>query len=189
MRIKLGKPLLILCLIVVVGFWMTTFFVLATSAIPYNSTSVKARNNDFLFFRALLPEGFSFFTRNPREPLVVLISKDTKQEIELHNNSAGYFFGFERYPRAINLEMSIVWQSVKEKKWFDCETGTADCFDDSLVPSYTIKSSFPNPILKGDYYLKLVEQVPWAWAKSFRTSNKKMPCKVIRIKVETDERD
>jgi antimicrobial peptide system SdpA family protein len=187
MRINPKKLLLISCLIIVFGFWMKTFFVLATSAIPYNSTSVKAHNKDFLLFRALLPEGFSFFTRNPREPLVVLISKVNKQEIELHNNSSKYLFGFERYPRAINLEMSIIWQSVKERKWFDCETGKSECFDENLIPSYTIKSSFPKPILSGDYYLKLVEPIPWAWAKSFKKSNRKMPCKVIHLRIETND--
>src|SRR5689334_7700125 len=101
------KEWLTISTVIIVGiFWLFVLFTVATSAIPYNSSSKQLYNKDHMLFRALLPEGFSFFTRNPREPLVVLYYRESKVEVELNNNSPEYLFGLRRYPRALNLEMS-----------------------------------------------------------------------------------
>lgn len=185
MKIKSVRSLAILVLLTTATFWIVTIFTIATSAMPYNSTSKQLYNKKNNFFRAFLPEGFAFFTRSPRKPLIILVSKKNRQEIELHNGVPKYFFGFRRHPRAANLEISVIWTTVNDQVWYNCESGSQDCFDDDLTPHYLINSSFHKPLISGDYYMKVVKPIPWAWANSFKKSRKYMPCKVISITINS----
>ena len=183
MESRISNIIVFITFITLVAFWIIAIFNVATSAMPYNSTSKQAFDGNYMFFRTLLPEGFSFFTRNPREPQLILIERKTQLELELRNNAPKYFFGFDRQSRALNVEISVIWSVVRSKKWYDCDNGDKSCLNESELPFYRINTSFSDPLLIGDYYLKVVEPTPWAWAEAFKRDNKSMPCKIIRVNI------
>ncbi|MBX2947434.1 MAG: SdpA family antimicrobial peptide system protein [Cyclobacteriaceae bacterium] len=151
---------------------------------PYNSLRSQFYNKDHLFVRRIFPEGFSFFTRDPREPQVILYTKNAITEVIERSNSINYYFGFSRYGRALSIELSSIWETVRNQKWYDCYTCTQNCFNDEILPHYSIQNSTPSPFICGEYYLKITEPIPWAWAKSFKSSNRSMPCKMISISIK-----
>jgi len=73
---------------------------------------------------------------------------------------------------------------VKDKEWYNCSAGDVSCLRDDLLPVYTIKNDFPSPMLIGDYYLKVYDPIPWAWASAFKEKNKMMPCKILKISIK-----
>jgi antimicrobial peptide system SdpA family protein len=166
--------------------WLFVFYLVATNTIPYNSSSMRILTKDKLFLRAVLPEGFSFFTRNPREPQVVLLSKSDGAEVDLNNNAPDNLFGLSRYSRALNLEMSVIWNAVRNETWHSSDSHY-DLLSTANVPNYVIADSFPEPFLSGDYYLKVSEPIPWAWAKVFRQQNRAMPFKIVGVTIKTEQ--
>lgn len=149
---------------------------------PYNSMGTLLYGKSTLLFRSLLPEGFAFFTRNPREFQIALYTKD-KEEVNLHNGSPRFWFGLKRYPRTFNVELGQIFPIIADQEWYNCESGNLECLNDDLLPVYTIKSNFSTPIVVGDYYVKISDPVPWAWARSFKQKNRSMPSKVMRVSI------
>lgn len=164
-------------------FWLFIILNVIKFSLPYNSFTGMLYGKTENIFRSALPEGFAFFTRNPREFQMTLYDSN-KNEIDLHNGCWKYFLGLSRYPRAYNVELGYMFNAIAGKEWHNCVSGTIECIDDNALPHYTIKNEFPDPMMRGDYYLKIDEPTPWAWAKSFKEASKDMPCKVIKLSIE-----
>jgi antimicrobial peptide system SdpA family protein len=150
---------------------------------PYNSMGTVLYGKSKLLFRSLLPEGFAFFTRDPREFQIVLYTKD-KIEVDLHNGSPKFWFGLKRYPRAFNVELGQIFPVIAKKDWYNCQSGDMQCLNDDLLPLYVIKSEFPAPLILGDYYVRISDPIPWAWANTFNEKNKTMPSKVMKVSIK-----
>ena len=76
---------------------------------PYNSLSSNYVSEKKILFRGLFPEGFSFFTRNPREPQALIFEAASKKDIiqtnKLYVNS---LLGFNRYSRSVLIELGTL---------------------------------------------------------------------------------
>lgn len=180
----MNLKVLFLAFVSIVIFWALLLHKLVSSSMPYNSLTPQLYNKENRFFKSIFPEGFSFFTRNPREPQVIIYTRDDQKEVIERSNSITYYFGFSRYGRALSIELSTIWETVRHQKWLDCYIGNEQCFNDKILPFYVIENSSPSPLLCGEYYLKIVEPIPWAWAQSFKKNNKTMPCKAIRLSIK-----
>lgn len=156
------------------------------SSLPYNSLNMQVYSKRAALYRRFFPEGFSFFTRNPREPQIVLYSMDLESIIK-PNNSVDYLLGFDRSGRALSIELGTIWNVVHDQKWFDCYTLTPGCFNNTLLPVYEVENKSSPPMLCGEYYLTLSEPIPWAWAVSFREKNRRMPAKIMKLRIVCHE--
>ncbi|MEM4379996.1 MAG: SdpA family antimicrobial peptide system protein [Thermoplasmatales archaeon] len=166
--------------------WLFASIFLFSVMGPYNPTSLAFLKKDgALIARDFLPEGFAFFTRDPREerPYLYELKDGMIELVTKPNASPSNLFGISRKQRAMHFELGSLITALSDQEWNTCATTFNYCLSMDSVKSYEIRNSTPNPILCGTYYLKSIKPVPWAWRNSFRGE---MPHKFVKIKVRCD---
>ncbi|UOQ74652.1 SdpA family antimicrobial peptide system protein [Hymenobacter cellulosilyticus] len=158
------------------SFYLTVLllgFVLVSKAVQA-SVGVNATETTFqerYAFSVLLPEGWGFFTKSPRDEKNVLyrIMPDKTLEVAVHKNAdPENLFGFSRRSRRTSMEFSRVMAHVKAKDWEKYQSYslrdllTSDTIAAVRVP-YSTKQF--NQLEKGTYIVKRYSIVPWAWAQ------------------------
>lgn len=123
------------------------------------------KNESVQFF----PQGYAFFTRNPREPHINIyeVFKDDSlvQINEKASLSAQNLFGLSRKNRRLNIEFQEVISKIL--LW-------ENSFEKAKQKSLTLKldSKESNKIC-GKYLFVKEERIPWAWIKNKKLSPKK----------------
>ncbi len=162
------------CLIV--GFWIVVIVFIFRISVPVpGNLSFKQKANAF----SIIPQGWGFFTRDPKEPQYLIFDKDGTK-LSKSNSEPSNLFGISRKNRLMNIELSLIMSKIKESSWSDYKEGKFD-FNSTII-SDTISINFNPSSLKGHFFIAQQERLPWAWAKS---NNKiVMPYKYARIYVE-----
>jgi antimicrobial peptide system SdpA family protein len=130
----------------------------------------------------LLPQGWGFFTKNPRDPLleVYKINKNKLEKITLLNFDSKSFYGFSRKARFIGFECSDVCDSFKKIKWNDDVYSNVNKLKKGIVVKYKKKKL---KYLKDGTYLFLTYRiVPYAWVKNGQ--QKFNPVSYIHVNIE-----
>ena len=149
-------------LIIIFGwtlFGLTVFFSSLKSQLILNENVKTITNN-------LFPQGWAFFTKNPRDLVLRIykIEKGKLLEIDISNQSLKNKMGFSRSARIIGYEMSKVAETVKITDWK--QNSTSNIYDHLNDKTIIVNSQFPfKHLTKGEYLLKLYRPVPYAWAK------------------------
>jgi len=156
------------------------YFIFTSSigANPQNgNVTIQQLSNTFF------PEGWAFFTKNPREPLldIYTINKNGETEKFLLPNG-DYYFGMSRKSRVITYQLGIL---LSEPKYgFAWTPGVGD-YKDSLV---SMKAYFRVPsdekyslFTPGKYILVLTERLPWLWEIDPLNTKKKFRVLPIEI--------
>lgn len=173
--------LLILAKLAIVACWATFIIFVARTFLPSPMpVSYPKTRNTFMF----LPEGWGYFTRNPREPVLQLYGLDAKHEPVLTPNfSTRSLFGLRRDGRRVGGEVDIVLSQVPANAW---STRRGGLNFESYLPDSTvvIQNTVARPTLCGDYLIQLQDRMPWAWARS--RDSLIMPSKVARVRVECE---
>lgn len=177
--------------VIIVAFWAWLLYSILTSSMSYNSLSPALLTEKKVIFKSIFPEGFSFFTRDPREPQAMIFTAKSKEDLmEINRSSLKSFFGFSRYGRALTIELGIILSSIQDQKWFDCyNVDSKGCFENEDMPIYYLKNSAPNPLICGEFFIKITEPVPWAWSSSFKRNQREMPYKIVKVFIECDDED
>ncbi len=162
----------------IILFWC--FFLLGV----FNNSLPIPKSNSFEFKATIfsfLPQGWGFFTRNPREESISLIKKKSDKLIdELGvNGKFNNFWGASRKNRFRNIEFSIIKNNINDSSWVN---GDIDKFnlDDNIKTDTIVNLTNPKTIL-GNFFIVKQERVPWAWA---RMENVVMPYKYVKIYVK-----
>ena len=175
------KRLAVAAVILVAG-WTALIAYALHPALPSNA--VKLPYETKLGTREWLPEGWAFFTRNPREEHTLIFRKDDHaqwRQADLGpNGGASNYFGIGRQSRAQLIELGALTFSIPHSKYSDCQKAPIACLDGSSNTMKLINPS-PRPTLCGPLGVVLQEQLPWAWAKS--AGQISMPSKILRIDV------
>lgn len=130
--------------------------------------------------RSVLPQGWGFFTRDPREALPVpyRLGRSGQWEVALSARS-NYLGGFGRRGRVPNIEMALLL-SRSGAESAPCEDDVATCLKAS-APAAIVANPSPSPVLCGDLGFVTREPVPWAWSRSAETV--RMPTHTLRLRV------
>ncbi|TGE16820.1 SdpA family antimicrobial peptide system protein [Hymenobacter elongatus] len=153
--------------LLIAGFVLVAKAGLASVGTNATETSFQER----YMFSALLPEGWGFFTRNPREEKIVLyrIRPDKTLTLASYRNSdARNLHGLSRRSRRINMEFSRMMAEVQEKDWSRYQTySLAELVgSDAIAPVQVAYSPLKfTQLTKGAYLVKRFNLVPWAWAQ------------------------
>lgn len=128
------------------------------------------------------PEGWGFFTKNPRDLHLDIykIEESTIKNISIYNHSLSNYLGLSRKSRVIGYEASMLANKVNKELWQDNNGKSVEKFiNDSIIEIHSI----PNfkYLVKGDYLIKLYEPIPYAWSKENQEENN--PFKIARVKV------
>lgn len=104
---------------------------------------------------SVLPQGWAFFTRDPRTPIMTPLGAKPS-ELE---HSARRFLPFDRSVRTIEGELTIVGG---EAVWSECPVSVSSC-DDALVSRQALVNNHVGRRLCGAMVLTRREPVPFAW--------------------------
>ncbi len=119
---------------------------------------------------AILPQGWGFFTREPREPNVQAFTRrDGRPLLTDSNAGPSNFFGLSRRPRALGVELGLILSSIREEQWKKQTT------------PLTIHNPTPEPTLCGNLTLVRRPPLPWAWSRSKRPVT--MPAETVQVDV------
>ncbi|MBP2834092.1 SdpA family antimicrobial peptide system protein [Aquimarina sp. U1-2] len=129
------------------------------------------------------PEGWGFFTKNPRDLLMEVYKKMENGEfkkIDVSNHSFSNAFGLSRKVRMIGYEASVISSGITQKNWVQNNSNLLqDHIHDSIK---VIKSTIKNTYLtEGEYIFKVFRPVPFVWANQNQEAFN--PTKFVRIKL------
>ena len=162
--------------IVLAAFWGCLVLYAMNAALP--ESAIRLPWEDAISARSFLPEGWGFFTRDPREPDVVPMKHVPGQgwvpAIQGSNVDPAYAFGFSRSHRGAFVELGQLVTGLSKQgdlKWTPCtDRPPAACLADARAAS--VLDSYAGPrTLCGSIGLVEVEAVPWAWAHSVGSRN------------------
>jgi antimicrobial peptide system SdpA family protein len=161
-------------------------FTIFISSIQFNPIQNKYNHKRIVF--SLTPQGWAFFTRNPREAqtLIYEIKKD-KLVLLNHKHSSIYnWIGLNRKSSVIMSEMQIIRSKLADSIFINSEWNYQINKTGNFPKKNTlVKNEIFNPILCGEYVLVFQKPIAWAYSKSLK--NISMPAKVARIKINCND--
>ena len=161
--------------------WSATVVSITVAALPYNPLTMPFGQERGI--KMFVPEGWGFFTRDPREPDLIVLTKSTGSWRILRNMpiaSAANAFGIDRYPRAQSVELAMILHGVSDADWKGCSVAVETCLDRTAAIPVTDRS--PYPTLRGTLGLVKQEPIPWAW--SANSDMVVMPSAVVVVNVD-----
>lgn len=142
-------------------------------------------NNSKKIVDALTPQGWAFFTRDPREAQVILykIENNHIKKIPHLHSSAYNFLGLCRTSSIYMHEIQAI-RTKLHNNWFSDTYWNyqSNIYGKFPTNSYSLYNDTKKPLLCGEYLLVFQKPVPWAWSSSIE--NIKMPGKIIRINIK-----
>ena len=131
-----------------------------------------------------IPEGWKFFTRNPREERIAMMVRKDGQWINgsrTPNANPSNAFGLNRLGRAQGVELALLLENVPSEAWSACKGNTTTCLE-KTEPTIRRTNISPNPSLCGSVGLVSQKPIPWAWARE--GMHVEMPATVIRMEIQ-----
>jgi antimicrobial peptide system SdpA family protein len=165
-------------------FWATVLAYTIHPILPDNP--IQLPFEDVSPLTHLLPQGWSFFTRNPRlpDPYVYVRSPDGWQLAPSFAADRDPLAFFSRSSKLPGVEADRILHDLPQLEWQECRNHPSDCLATAPLGG-TVKNTFPMPSLCGDIGLVSQELIPWAWSRA--TEEIIMPSKVLRVRALCDE--
>lgn len=155
---------------VFLGTLLAMFLVVYTiflAAVPETAVEINAIQRVRLI--DIAPEGWAFFTRNPKEESTTIYRWDSTKKLTKVSNIAGAFkncMGLNRYDRLLIKEFSALYRYVKKENFVKIKGSIANNISviDTMV-SCKLPNDAKYPLLSGVYVIRQAMPIPWAWAK------------------------
>jgi antimicrobial peptide system SdpA family protein len=131
----------------------------------------------------LLPEGWAFFTRNPREEQLSIytINKDKSISfVSMKNMEAKNLFGLNRVSRYTLDKMGTVIGQLPNGYWKTIINSDSLNFHIDSLSIFSVKIS--RPALCGKYLIEKKPTMPWSYYSS--SKNIHLPSKYIIVKFD-----
>lgn len=159
-------PVLIfkVCFYLVFSFLGICFCLMVfVSSMPYNTVTPSYEVKNVL--HRLLPEGWSFFTKSPREDMadIYRIEGDQVTKITSCNAEPENLFGLSRKSRKVGMELSIVASAIADTSWQLIPKVEARYLADKQPASVNRPPNL-HFLTPGSYLVSVYKPVPWAWA-------------------------
>ena len=180
------KVISVSCKILIIGFWCITFGLVLSTYFPYNPYSPSAKTK--LLVQAFIPQGWGFFTKDPREPESFIYSSDGanwRSVLRTPNSSFKNLIGLRRNARAQGAEYGMLLSEISKDsaKWGFCKgTTKTGCIEiNQNFKIHSVLNKVRRPTLCGELWLIMQAPVPWAWQG--QSEPVQMPIKFIRLNV------
>lgn len=165
--------------------WSTVTMYALHAALPYNP--IRLPFEDRLDMRLILPEGWAFFTRDPREDRMQPYLRGADGQWSTASMTPNFqpknFFGIDRAARAQGVEMGLLLEAARQVERSACEEEPQVCLGRATV-GRTLRNISPSPSLCGQVGIVFQRAVPWAWSRSSQGKPITMPSKILRLDVE-----
>lgn len=159
--------------------WGTLFYLTGLSYID-NTTALSYDTKRNITF--LLPQGWAFFTKNPKEALVEIYRLKGKNQLELvtyNNASAANLFGFSRRSRAVSYQLSGVIGSVPRQAWTNGIGGVSKTLNNRVFP-VKLKERLTY-FQEGTYLIYQFKPIPLEWANQGQEQYRPNLSAIIKI--------
>lgn len=163
------------------GLWSALALYAVYPALPYNPAEIPLAEAGTPFI--WLPQGWAFFTRDPREPRMLVYAQENhtwRSGLIGPHASPRNLFGMNRASKAQGVEIGGLFTAVKDSAWTACEDDVPTCLD-AVPVTTTVTNIAPRPTLCGTVGLARQKPVPWAWSKS--RDEIIMPSEILKIEV------
>lgn len=133
--------------------------------------------------RVVLPEGWAFFTRDPREPdvdVLALRKGEWVPALRRPFSAARNLFGLSRAGRAQAVELGMLMGELKTVPLTPCRAAPEQCAE-ALEIQATVANHEGRRTICGEVLVVVREPTPWAW--SGVTPRVEMPTKIARVEV------
>lgn len=123
----------------------------------------------YISYTSLLPEGWAFFTKNSREPVIHLYkySEENIRLVNLRNLSGEFYFGLSRHNRILNIQLGNILSTILEDSINGFELNAYDENElGKIFKKYKYndisynKSQLPN--FNGKYIVAIQQLLPWS---------------------------
>lgn len=111
--------------------------------------------------RALVPEGWAFFTRDPRKPSPVAYGTDRDGRWRPAPGGSRGPAGLDKRDRARSAEIALLTHRLDGTAWTECDGEPATCL--AAAPASAVTNTATVRTLCGDIGIVLQEVLPWAW--------------------------
>jgi antimicrobial peptide system SdpA family protein len=151
-------------------FWGTIFFSSVITGL--GATPVSPTKDSQVVLASILPQGWGFFSKDPRDPIMGLYAADEESsEILWPTMRTDNIFGLYRKGRSQGVEMGGLFTKVKEEEWSECESGDLNSCK-KKAQEVVLENDTPSPLLCGTYYFTQEETVPWSYFKYSESDSK-----------------
>lgn len=135
----------------------------------------------------ILPQGWAFFTRDPREKDILPFHLRARKATPVWAVDVRGFAwkGVNRRSRAYSRQVGHLLPQIPPAAWSAC-TVTDGCealFTDAFT---TVTNPYPDPLVCGSVVLVQVEHLPWAWYPRVRLLRR--PEKRVQLQVQCPAR-
>ena len=168
--------------LVALGFWLTLFVYAVHGAMPFNPVRLPFEKQ--IRTLAWIPEGWAFFTRDPREERLLTMRREEDGHWDLglarSQRALPVCLRPEPRPRAQGVETGLLVGEIPGSAWASCKETPVRCLDGASAPR-TVRNPSPDPQLCGSLGFVMQKPVPWAWSRSAEKIT--MPSRVARLEV------
>jgi antimicrobial peptide system SdpA family protein len=156
------------------------------SSINNNAINLKYRAFHKNFSNVIFPEGWAFFTRNPRENKIYIyriLPNKGLQEVSMKNFEAGVFFGIDRKNRVMYAKIANIIDDVKPEYWNDFSLIENKITKNEIDRLSVLNIKVKGPMIYGDFVIMIKKTTPFAWYCG--TKNKiKTDSRLIILKIK-----
>lgn len=152
------------------------------------SNTVRLPFAEQISTRIWAPEGWAFFTRDPREEDVFVFAPEAADEgpwrsiLLSPHASPSNLFGLDRYSRAQGTEIGLLLYELSAEHWRDCDASPEECLVSYGEAAQELENASPRPSLCGSIGFALQRPVPWAWASA--EEEIVMPSRIAKVSVQ-----
>lgn len=169
-------------MVVLAVLWTLVAGYVVHAQLPKNTMELPFERDAHLVMLVFAPEGWAFFTKNPREPVFVPYALDRSgiwRSVAVGSyDEPRHLFGASRTPRAQGVEMGLLASAVSGSAWQTCNALVEDCLRNAQEWLVAANPS-PAATLCGKIAIVRQELLPWAWAAA--RGSTVMPSTFVRI--------
>lgn len=167
---RVGGFVLVLALV-----WLALIGHVVYPALPYSTVELPTARA--LRTTLWAPQGWAFFTKDPREPQIQAFGLTDGRWTTLlrapHSNLRNVL-GLDRTSRVQGVEAALLLTEIPSDSWKECMETPVGCLDEAGIAAL-IDNPSPAPTLCGTVALVFEEPLPWAWARANAEKRIDMP--------------
>jgi antimicrobial peptide system SdpA family protein len=179
--VKMSDTRLGIYVLALMLFWTTVVAYSVHPVLPANPIQLPLEENSPLV--KLLPQGWGFFTRDPRSPEMFAFVKTSDglwQPVVSGKPFWPRLLEFSRRRKLAHVEIGVILYELSDPQWQACQDLPAICLENAPL-SGTVKNILSPPSLCGEVGIIQQTPIPWAWSQS--PEETLMPSEVLRLQV------
>lgn len=155
--------------------------VVALCNTPYSALSIRGKTKKLV--QGVLPQGWEFFTLDPRMEYFLVYKKVNNELVclDLRNTASASFFGMSKLSRVYNIELEVLLARLDSGHYVSCRTRKEMEHIYDTLKAVSIRNRTNVRYFKGEYLIRKTKPVPWAWSNAKKEIF--MPSKVVKVHV------